>query len=258
MENTVLTNKKRILLKLTGKILGSCTQEPINKSAPSTLGTSTLGTSSLGTCHFKDLIEQIKLIKQKHSISIVIGGGNIIRGDAQSLASGTTPAIAHQAGMLATVINGLILKDILEKNNIEAELLSSIVCPQICKAVSQENIDNACKEDKVIIFTGGTGAPFFTTDTNMIIRALQVGAKEVWKCTNIDGVYSSDPKKDKNAKILKNIKYSQAISQNLEIMDITALILAEKHKIIVRVFNIFEDNSLIKASNNINFGSLIS
>lgn len=242
-----MVNKKRILLKLTGKILGPCNsnQNPDNKSC-------------LGTGYFQNLVEQIRSIKQDYSISIVIGGGNILRGEDQSLNSIVSQSVSHQAGMLATIINGLILKDILEKNNIEAELLSSIVCPQICKAVSQENIDNALKLDRVIIFTGGTGAPFFTTDTNMIIRALQIGSCEVWKCTNIDGVYSCDPKKDKNAKIIKELKYSDAISQNLGIMDITALILAEKHKIIVRVFNIFEDNSLIKAANSRDFGSLIN
>lgn len=243
MVSNNVTSKKKILLKLTGKILGQCNDPE---------------SSCLGTKYFKNLIEQINLIKHNYSISIVIGGGNIIRGADQSLTSDVSPAVGHQAGMLATVINGLILKDILEKNKIETELLSSIVCPQICKAVSQENINNALENDKVIIFTGGTGAPFFTTDTNMIIRALQVGADEVWKCTNIDGVYSCDPKKDKNAKIIKELKYAQAISQNLGIMDITALILAEKHNIIVRVFNVFEDNALVKAASDKNFGSTIS
>lgn len=236
--------KKRIILKLTGKILSASdkhSNEQMLSSEP-----------------FKKLIEQIRELKSKCDIAIVIGGGNILRGDEQGIKLGITPTIGHQAGMLATIINGLILKDLLEQNNIETCLLSSIVCPQICETISQDNIHNALKQEKIIIFSGGTGLPFFTTDTNMVIRALQMGATEIFKCTSIDGIYTSDPAKDKNAKLIKKIKYSDAISQKLGIIDTTALILAEKHKIIIRVFNIFENNSLIKAWLDNNFGSLIN
>lgn len=244
IENNNNFNKKRILLKFTGKLLGPCND-------PST-------ESCLGTQNLNDIINQIKEIKKNFDIAIVIGGGNILRGEAQTNSSNVSPSVGHQAGMLATIINGLIIKDTLERNNLKAELLSSIVCPQICKTISEENIESAIKKDCILIFTGGTGAPFFTTDTNAVVRALEIGASEIFKCTNIDGVYSDDPKKNKNAKLLKKISYDQAISEGLAILDSTALVLAKKHHISIRVFNIFEKNSLINAVNNKEFGSLIS
>lgn len=235
--------KQRILLKFTGKILGPC-NDPEKDSC-------------LGTHTLDQIVQQIKQLQNDFSFSIVIGGGNILRGENQSLNSQVSPSVGHQAGMLATIINSLIIKDVFLKNGLDAEILSSIVCPQICMTISQEAIDNAIKQDKIIIFAGGTGSPFFTTDTNAVVRALQVEAKEIFKCTNINGIYSCDPKKDKNAKLIKKIKYSEAIDQRLEIMDITAITLAQKHGIAIRVFDIFEKDSLIKAANNTEFGSLI-
>ncbi|MFC1842176.1 uridine monophosphate kinase [Candidatus Dependentiae bacterium] len=229
--------KKVVLLKLTGRILGNG--------------------SALSSEPFEKLISQIRELTKQCRLAIVIGGGNILRGDLQGVALGLSPTIGHQAGMLATIINGLMVQDILKQNDIQTCLLSSIVCPQICQTASQDNINKALEQDKVIIFSGGTGAPFFTTDTNMVVRALQIGATEVWKATGVDGIYEADPAKDKNAKLIKKITYADAISQKLGILDATALTLAKKHSIIMRVFNIFQDNSLIKAWQDNNFGSVI-
>jgi len=233
-------SKKRVLLKLTGQMLSGQNGNILDIKPVEKIRT------------------QIKELKDSYDFAIVIGGGNILRGEQQGKKLGLSLSLGHQAGMLATMINGLILKDIFEQQDIKTQLLSSIVCPQICDSISQDNIEKAFQENKTLIFVGGTGAPFFTTDTNAIVRALQIKATQVWKGTNIDGVYSADPNKDANATAIKKINYSDAISQKLGIMDATALILAQKHRITIRVFNIFEDNALIKASQNQQFGSVIS
>jgi len=236
---SIMEHKKRILLKLTGNILRSASEQELNSGK------------------ITHIIKQIKKLKETHDFGIVIGGGNILRGDQQGKAIGLHPAVGHQVGMLATVINGLIIKDLLEQQSIPTTLLSAIVCPQICSPISQENIDHAIAHNKIIIFAGGTGAPFFTTDTNAVVRALQIGAQEIWKATDIDGIYSADPATHPDAQLLKKIKYSDAISQKLGILDTTALTLAEKYKITMRVFNVFNKDSLIKASKEETFGSLI-
>jgi len=234
-----MKDKKRILLKLTGKVLSAASGQ------------------CLGSQLIEQLIAQIKKLKDTHLFGIVVGGGNILRGDEQGAQLGLCPSVGHQAGMLATMINGLILKDLLGKHNIEATLLSAIVCPQICDAVSQVNIEHALKHERILIFVGGTGAPFFTTDTNALVRALQMGAAQVWKGTDVDGAYSGDPRTNKDATLIKKIKYCDAISQKLGIMDTASLTLAQKHGITIKVFNIFEENALIKADKNQDFGSLI-
>ena len=234
-----MEHKKRILLKLTGNILRSASEQELNSEK------------------ITHVIKQIKKLKETINFGIVIGGGNILRGDQQGKAIGLRPAVGHQVGMLATIINGVIIKDLLEQQSIPTTLLSAIVCPQICNPISQENIDHALAHNKIIVFSGGTGAPFFTTDTNAVVRALQIGAQEVWKATGVNGVYSKDPAKNPDAQLLKKIKYSDAISQKPGILDTTALTLAEKHAITMRVFNVFDKDSLIKAAKDKTFGSLI-
>jgi len=234
-----MKNKKRILLKLTGRVLSATNNQGLSAQA------------------FENLIPQIKELKDTYTFGIVVGGGNILRGDEQGAKLGLSPSVGHQAGMLATIINGLILKDLFDKHNLETTLFSSIVCPQICTPLSQIGINHSLKNESIIIFAGGTGAPFFTTDTNAIVRALQMGATDVWKGTGVDGIYSDDPKKNKKAKQIKKVKYCDAISQKLGIMDTASLTLAQKHGITIKVFNIFEQNALIKADKNQDFGSLI-
>jgi len=235
-----MKNKKRILLKLTGRVLSS-----------------TGGQQCLGSQFIEQLAAQIKELSETHLFGIVVGGGNILRGSEQGAELGLSPSVGHQAGMLATMINGLMLKDLFNSHGLTSTLLSSVFCPQMCDTTSQFNIDHALKHENIIIFAGGTGAPFFTTDTNAIIRALQIKATEVWKGTGVDGVYSQDPRKDKNAKRIKKITYTDAIIQKLGIMDTASLTLAQEHGITIRVFNIFEKNALNKANKNQDFGSLI-
>jgi len=234
-----MVEKKKILLKLTGEVF-----------------LSNDGTF-LSTERIKTITDQINRLSDKYQFGIVVGGGNILRGEKQGKQIGLTPSYGHQTGMLATIINGVILKDTFEQKGLCTCLLSSIFCPQVSEILSDQNIQTALRKNNTIIFVGGTGAPFFTTDTNAIIRGLQMGAAEVWKATGVDGVFDSDPEKNPDAKFLKKIKYSDAISKKLGILDMTAMVMAEKHNLNTRVFNIFKPDALVKTSESEDFGSLI-
>ncbi|MCF7800112.1 UMP kinase [Candidatus Babeliales bacterium] len=202
------------------------------------------------------IINQIKELKKNYNIGIVIGGGNIFRGNQHGKQFNLSKTTGHNAGMLATMINGLILQDLFEKQDLDSIILSAIECPKITNIINQQNIKNALKDNKIIIFVSGTGNPFFTTDTNAILRALQINAQQVFKCTNVDGVYSDDPAK-KESVFYKNISYKEYIEKNLKIMDLTAITLAQENSIKIRVFNIFKDNALINAIKDPSYGSNI-
>ncbi|MBD3231793.1 UMP kinase [Candidatus Dependentiae bacterium] len=205
-----------------------------------------------------NIVKQIKKLKKDYNIAIVLGAGNILRGNEHQKKIGIKATTAHTAGMIATIINGLIIQDFLEKEKVDAQLFSAINCPEVACVIKQTTIDNALSQNKCLIFVGGTGNPFFTTDTNAVLRTLQIGATEMWKGTKVEGIYSTDPLKNKKAKLYKQISYDEVINQNLKIMDLTAIKLAQENKIKIKVFNIFEKDALIKASKNKTFGSYIS
>ena len=232
-------NRKKILLKLSGTIF----QEKRTRDS-----------SSFLVHHIAD---QIKQLKNKYQFGIVIGGGNFFRGSQHGKKLGTRPMVNHYAGMVATIINGLLLQDLLSQDNVNADLLSAFNCPEFAKPISPQNINRAFDKNDCVIFSGGTGNPYFTTDTNAVIRALEIDTKTVWKATDVDGVYDSDPNKNKNAKLIQNVSYEEAKTMNLKIMDQTAFTLASEHDISVQVFNIFEKNALMSVAQDKNFGSTI-
>jgi len=231
--------KKRILLKLTGEILGK-PHEPFS--------------ADIAT----NLIEQIKQLEPTHQFGIVIGGGNLFRGSVQGKELGLKAETAHSVGMVATIMNGMILQDLFKKQGLKTKLFSAISCPQVATVINQQVIDCALNKGKIVIFAGGTGNPFFSTDTNAVLRSLQISADEVWKGTSIDGVYTKDPAKCPDAKRLAQLTYAQAIEQRLGIMDLTAYSLAQQHKQTIRVFNIFTPDALLNAAQDSNFGSTIA
>ena len=229
--------KKIILLKLTGTIF-------IDQK------------TKLFTRNFIDsIVDQIKQLFDRYQFSIVIGGGNLFRGAQDNGDLQLRPAVAHTIGMIGTTMNGLVLYDLLQQKNVPSTLLCAFDCPLAGEPISQEKIDNAHAENKVIIFSGGTGNPYISTDTNAAIRARQIGALELWKATNVDGIYNVDPNKDPNAIIIAEQTYQDALKNNTHIMDQAALIIAQEGKITTRVFNAFNKNALLNASNNVNFGS---
>lgn len=205
----------------------------------------------------ESIADQIKKLRSQFNFAIVVGGGNIFRGDVQGKVYHLNTSNAHYAGMLATIINGVVIKNVFEKQGINCSLLSAINCPEIANYINQNIIDDSLKNNSTLIFTGGTGNPYFTTDTNSILRALQVNAWEVWKGTKVDGLYDKDPFENSDAKKIKEASYSQVIDENLKVMDQTAFSLAKEHKVKIRIFNIFEKDALIKAAQNKDFGSLI-
>lgn len=229
---------KIILLKLTGIAL-------LNEK------------KELNTTLINSIAKQIHSLRDKYYFAVVIGGGNFFRGDEQGKKLGIKPNIGHQVGMLATVINGLLIKNSFEETGIDNIILSSIENHFTGKFANQDNIDEALRNNKSIIFVAGTGNPFFSTDTASVLRALQINAHEVWKATNVDGVYDEDPKTNSNAKLIKKLTLTEAINKKIGIMDLAAFALAQQHSLPIRIFNIFETDALIKASKDNNFGSLI-
>lgn len=210
------------------------------------------------TDNLKQVIDQIAVLSKKNKIALVVGAGNIFRGTQNSHNFGIKQETGDCAGMLATIINGLILRDMLENSGVSTKLLSAISCPSITKNITQENITSALKNNQVIIFTGGTGNPFFTTDTNAILRAIQIDANLVLKGTKVVGLFDKDPAKYNDAKLIKTIDYKSAIEKNLQVMDITAMALAQDKNIKIKIFNIFEKDAILNAVNDNNYGSTIS
>ena len=232
--------KKKILLKLTGTIF-SAQEKKI--SAMSTVNA---------------LLAQLKQLQSTHSFGIVIGGGNFFRGAEQGAALGISPSIAHHVGMLATMMNGLILKDVCDQHGLASTVFSALSCPNIGKDPSPQEITSALQQDHILIFSGGTGNPFFTTDTNAVLRALEINADELWKGTNVEGIFDKNPQHNKDTRIISSISYKEALEKKLGIMDMTAFALAEQHNVTMRIFNIFCENALIKAAQDKNFGSIIT
>jgi uridylate kinase len=206
----------------------------------------------------QNICTHIKKIKETHKIGIVVGAGNLIRGEQAKNNFGIKTTTAHTTGMISTVINGLFLKDFLEQIEVKSIVLNALYMPQITQPITQDAIETALKQNKIIIFTGGTGNPFFTTDTNAVIRTLQIEASQLWKGTTVDGIYTDDPKKNPHATFLSHVTYDEVLQKNLKFMDSTAITLSQKHNIKIRVFNIFEENALINVSQNENFGSIVN
>lgn len=233
---------KSILLKLSGELF----KGPEQATA-----------ACIDTQFVQHLIAQIKQLKNMHQINIVIGGGNFFRWSKEGKQLGLSQPTADAIGMLATAMNGLLLRDFLHHEGIPCLLMGAQSIPGVINIFDQEKVDVARKTGNVIIFTGGTGNPYFSTDTAAIIRALQVGATTVWKATTVNHVYDADPAQNKNAQALKKISYSQALEKKLHVMDLTALTLAQEHNITLRIFSIFEKNALLQVAQNQDFGSTI-
>ena len=176
-------------------------------------------------------------------ICVVVGGGNIFRGVSQA-AAGMERVTADYMGMLATCINGLALQSALEKLGVETRMLSAIPMNTVCEPYVKRRAARHLEKGRVIIFSAGTGNPFFTTDTAAVLRAVEMGCDGILKGTQVDGVYSADPKLDKNAVRYDKVKYIDVLKQDLKVMDQTAITLAKDNKLPIVVFSIKEENAL--------------
>jgi len=178
-------------------------------------------------------------------IGVVIGGGNIFRGLSLA-AKGADRVTGDHMGMLATVMNALALRMEIEKQGVTAVVLSGLAIPAVCEPFSQRSLIDHRDKGHVVIFAGGTGSPYFTTDTGAALRASEFGAEAIFKGTQVDGVYSADPKKDKNAIRYDHLSHSEVLEKGLEVMDAAAVSLARDNNIPVVIFSIAEKGGLAK------------
>ena len=225
-------NKNRILIKLSGESL--------------------MGDSKYGIeIKTVDLIaKNIKsFLKLNVEICIVIGGGNIFRGLAAS-AKGMERANADYMGMLATVLNSLALQHALEKLNINTRVMSAIPIQSVCETYIRRRAIRHMEKNRVVICAAGTGNPYFSTDTAASLRAAELECNYIYKATQVDGVYSKDPKKHSKVEKLKSITYQKYLSKNLKVMDSAAITVARDNNIPIRVFSILQNNSFTKVYKN--------
>ena len=194
----------------------------------------------------KSITKQISLIYKKGiKISLVVGGGNIFRGISAS-SDGMDRTSADYTGMLATVINSLILQNSLEQKGVPTRVLSAIKMDTVCEPYIRRRAIRHIEKKRIVIFAAGIGNPFFTTDTAAALRASEMKCDILFKATKVDGIYDKDPKFNKNAKKLYDLNYDYVINNNLKIMDTASISLAKENNIPILVFSILEKDSLTK------------
>jgi uridylate kinase len=190
------------------------------------------------------ITEQILYIFKKGiKLSIVVGGGNIFRGISAS-SVGMDRSSADYTGMMATVINSLILQNSIERMGVDTRVLSAIKIENVCESYIRRKAIRHIEKGRIVIFAAGTGNPYFTTDTAAALRASEMKCDILLKATKVDGIYDFDPKKNKNAKKLYDLSYDYVINNNLRVMDTSSILLAKENKIPVLVFSILEKDSL--------------
>jgi uridylate kinase len=198
----------------------------------------------------------LSLRKLNIQICIVIGGGNIFRGLAAS-ANGMDRANADYMGMLATVMNSLALQNSLEKLNIETRVMSAFPIQSICETYIRRRAIRHMDKSRIVICAAGTGNPFFSTDTASALRAAELECNEIYKATQVDGIYNKDPKKNKNAKRFRLISYNEYLSKNLKVLDSAAVSIARDNNIPIKIFSILQKNCFKNVYNNKHKYSLI-
>lgn len=201
-------------------------------------------------------VEVKELIDNGIQVAMVIGGGNIFRGVSLS-ASGMERVSADHMGMLATVINALALQDGLERHDLKVRVMSALSIHNVCEDYIRRRAVRHLEKSRVVIFAAGTGNPFFTTDTAASLRGIEVNCDVVIKGTNVDGVYSADPKKDPNAIKYDSLDYDQVIENKLGVMDTTAIVLCRDNDIPVIVYNMSTNGALMRVVQGESEGTIV-
>jgi uridylate kinase len=231
---------KRIVLKLSGEALQGRLGYGIDYDVTNSIA------------------KQVKEIRRLGiDVAIVIGGGNIFRGVTGSK-KGIDRVNADYMGMLATVINGLALQDALEKNGVFTRVQTAIQMQQLAEPYIRRRAIRHMEKGRVVIFVGGTGNPYFTTDTTAALRAIEIGAEVILKATKVDGVYSGDPMKDKTAKKYDKLEYMEVLKNKLKVMDATAVSLCMDNNMPIVVFNIKKKGNLKLAVSGKKIGTIIN
>ena len=236
---TQQTKYKRVLLKLSGESLMGKDAFGINRDT------------------IMQIVGQVKeVVDMGVQVAVVIGGGNIFRGVATQ-AQGMDRATADYMGMMATVMNALALKDAFESLGLKARVQSALSMQQIAETYARPKAIQYLEEGKVVIFAAGTGNPFFTTDTAASLRGAEMNCDIMLKATNVDGVYTADPKKDPSATRYQTITFDEAISKNLRVMDATAFALCREQKLNIVVFGIAKEGALKRVIAGEDEGTLV-
>jgi uridylate kinase len=217
---------RRVVVKLSGEYLAGSHGYGIDQPTVDRIASDLIAAQKLGT-----------------EIAVVVGGGNIVRGVEVS-SRGVSRPTGDTMGMLATVMNCLALESALERKGTPARTLSAFVMPEICELFTRAATHKYLAEGRIVLLGGGTGNPFFTTDTTAVLRAAEIDAKAVLKATNVDGVYSADPKKDPSAKRFDRLSHAQAVEGGYKVMDATAFALARETSLPIIVFSIAEPGSI--------------
>jgi len=230
---------RRMVLKLSGEVLGGASR------------------SGLDTDFIDSVLAQLKEVTELGTqVGVVIGGGNILRG-SEAVGRGLGRLAADYIGMLGTVINGIAIRDLGARHGLGVSVLSSLPGSGFTEPYAAEKAVNYLERGRVVLFVGGTGNPFLTTDTAAALRAAEINADVLVKATKVDGVYSADPVKDSSARRFDRITYRQALEQELGFMDRSALCICHETGIPIIVFNIFEQDGLKRVTLGESIGTVV-
>jgi len=232
---------KRILLKLSGEAL---------------MGTQNYGIDTLVA---ESVAREIRAVHELGvEIAVVVGGGNIFRGVSKS-AGNMDRAAADYIGMLATVMNAVVLQDALEQLEIHTRVMSAIDIPQLAEPFIRRRAVRHLEKQRVVIFAAGTGNPYFTTDSAAALRALEIEAEVIFKATKVDGIYSADPVEDLSATRFEKISYQEVLEKQLKVMDTSAISLCMDNALPIMVFNMLQSGNITKAvSGDLSIGTLVT
>jgi len=232
---------KRILLKLSGEAL---------------MGSQNYG---IDTAVAESVAREIRTLHDVGvEIAIVVGGGNIFRGVSKS-AGNMDRGAADYIGMLATVMNAVVLQDAMEKLDVYTRVMSAIDIPQLAEPFIRRRAIRHLEKKRVVIFAAGTGNPYFTTDSAAALRACEIGAEVIFKATKVDGVYSADPVKDPTATRFQKISFQEVLEKQLKVMDASAISLCMDNNLPILVFNMTETGNIVKAvEGDLGIGTLVS
>lgn len=231
---------KRVLLKLSGEALAGKAGFGVERAA------------------IKQVVDEVaELVADGVEFGIVIGGGNIFRGISVA-ADGMDRATADYMGMLATVMNALALHDMLEREGVPARVMSALGIDGIAEPFVRKRALRHLEKGRVVIFAGGTGNPYFTTDTAACVRAIDINAELLLKATKVDGVYDADPVTHVDAVLYKNLGYQQVLTDQLAVMDATAVVMCRDHGLPLRVFNMTRAGALKRVLNGDDEGTQVS
>lgn len=231
---------RRILLKLSGEVLGGAQEYGVDPNRAVEIAREIAGLHQMGV-----------------RTAIVMGGGNIFRGLAES-AQEMDRVTADHMGMLGTVINALALQDSLEKLSVPTRVMTALQMHQVAEPFIRRRAMRHLEKGRVVIFAGGTGNPYFSTDTAAALRAMEIHADVILKATKVDGIFDADPLRVKDAKMISQISYLQMISQNLAVMDSTAIALCRENNLPIIVFNLNVPGNIARVVRGEKVGSLVS